>query len=90
MNVVVPVCEVSEKAGGWRGGSEEEREEMERDLGDVKEEKSWATKLSAGEEPLWKLWGLRGADTGKQITGKDVSKEKRKWEKQEDKSKDRK
>lgn len=78
LNFVVPVCEVSKKAGGWRGGSEDEREEVGRDVGGVKVEKAWATKLSAEEEPLWKLWGLRGAEMGKQNTGKDANEEKRK------------
>lgn len=53
---------VSGKAGGWRDGSDEEREEVDRALG-VKVEKT--AKLSAGEEPQWKLWGLRGAEKGR-------------------------
>lgn len=65
ITVSVPVCEVSEKAGGWRYDSEEDREEVENDLGEVKVEKAWPTKLSAEEEPQWKLWGLRGAEMGK-------------------------
>lgn len=59
-------CEVSWEVGGWRDGSEgeDEREEVERALEGVKVEKTWASKPSAGEEVLWKLWGLRGAETG--------------------------
>lgn len=60
------VCEVSWEVVGWRDGSEgeEEREEVERALEGVKVEKTWASEPSAGEEVLWKLWGLRGAETG--------------------------
>lgn len=60
------VCEVSREVGEWRDGSEggEEREEVEWALEGVKVEKTWASKPSAGEESLWKLWGLRGAETG--------------------------
>lgn len=90
IELVVPVCEVSERAGRWIDGSEEEREEVEKDLGGVKVEKAWATKPSAGEDPLWKLWGLRGAEMGKQNPVDDIHKKKKKGGKQEDKSKDRK
>lgn len=37
---------------------------MERALEGVKTEKAWVSKPSAGEESLWKLWGLRGAEMG--------------------------
>lgn len=37
---------------------EEKREEVERALEEVMEEKSWTSKPLAEEEPLWKLWGL--------------------------------
>lgn len=45
---------------------------MERDLAGVKEQKAWATQPSAGEDSLWKLCGLRGAEMGKQNTGEDA------------------
>lgn len=66
LNYVIPVCAVSEEVGGWTNGSEgeEEREEVERALEGMKEEKAWASKPPAGEEPLWKLWGLREAEMG--------------------------
>lgn len=37
---------------------------MERALEGTQAEKAWASKPSAGVEPLWKLWGLRGAKMG--------------------------
>lgn len=50
------VWEDSNMEGGWRDGSED-KEEVEKDLEEegVKEEKTVASKASAGEESQWKL-----------------------------------
>ena len=63
LNYAIPVCDVSQAVGEWRDGSEVE-EEREEVLEELKVEKAWTSKPSAGETPLWKLWGLRGAEMG--------------------------
>lgn len=56
-----PVCDLSEKAGRWGDGSDEDREEVERALEGTSVEKYWATTPSEEQASLWKLWGLRRA-----------------------------
>lgn len=51
---------VLEDSGRWRHGSEgkREREEVQGVPEGMKAEKVWVSEPSAGEESLWKLWGL--------------------------------
>lgn len=91
-SVFVPVCEVSETVGGLRDGTEgeEERVEVERALEGMKVEKAWASKPSAGDESLWKLWGLRGAEIGTKKTAEYIQEVAEREEKRVEKERNQK